>query len=251
MNHRLRLGIATDIAGATVVADAAFGPFERVPIAITDEEAKMEHVPPTAPLHRYVSLFSPKSGATVFSDGLAEYEVDSSGVVWITLVRAVGELSRNDVAERPGHAGWPVDTPAAQSIGPFEARFALLLHGGRTPATVDDIEREAVNFLHPLRGFTVRSALHLPPAVVGPELSGTNLAFSAIKHSEDQQWLVLRCVNLGDREQVGRWTMPRPLSEAALARLDETRLTDLALGSDASFVEFTAAPRAVVTILVR
>jgi mannosylglycerate hydrolase len=250
-SHRLRFGIATGVGGATVVADAAFGPIERIPLEITSAERKVEAAPPTAPLHRYVSLFSPKSGATVFSDGLAEYEVDGKGVVWITLVRAVGDLSRNDLAERPGHAGWPVDTPEAQSIGPFEGRFVLFMHGGRTPATLDEIEHEADRFLHPLRGFTYRSALHQPAQVTGPELTGTGLAFSTMKQSEDEQWLVLRCVNLLDREQKGRWTLPRSIREAKLARLDETPLTDIVIGGNQSVVEFTAARRAVVTILVR
>lgn len=249
-NHRLRIGIATGVTGATVVADAAFGPIERVPLDIPSSERKVEANPPTAPLHRYVSLFSPKSAATIFSDGLAEYEVDSKGVVWITLLRAVGDLSRNDLPERPGHAGWPVDTPLAQSIGPFEARVGLHLHGGRTPAVLDEIEREADRFLNPLRGFTYRSALQQPKPVRGPELSGAGLAFSTMKQSEDEKWLVLRCVNLADREQKGRWTLPRPIRDAKLARLDETALKDLAI-TDQVVVEFSAGPRAVVTILVR
>ena len=250
-DHRLRFGIATGVASATVVADAAFGPIERVPLEITSAERKVEAAPATAPLHRYVSLFSPKAGATVFSDGLVEYEVDAKGVVWITLLRAVGDLSRNDLKERPGHAGWPVDTPAAQSIGPFDARFGLLVHGARMPATIDEIEREADRFLHPLRGSTNRSVLKPPTQVGGPELSGTGLALSTVKQSEDGLWLVLRCVNLVDRAQVGRWTLPRRIVEAKLARLDETPLTDLPQGENQSVVEFSASPRAVVTVLVR
>jgi hypothetical protein len=62
---------------------------------------------------------------------------------------------------------------------------------------------------------------------------------------------VLRCVNLVDREQQGRWMLPRPIREAKLARLDETPLTDIVIGGNQSVVEFTAAGRAVVTILVR
>jgi alpha-mannosidase len=69
----------------------------------------------TAPLQRYVSLFDERKGATVYSDGLAEYEAREDGSVAITLVRAVGELSRNDLPERPGHAGWPAPVPGAQS----------------------------------------------------------------------------------------------------------------------------------------
>jgi alpha-mannosidase len=250
-NHRLRCGIATGVGRATVVADAAFGPVERVPLEITSAEQRVEAAPATAPLHRYVSLFSPKAGATVFSDGLAEYEVDAKGVVWITLVRAVGDLSRNDLTERPGHAGWPVDTPEAQSIGPFEARFGLFVHGVRTPTTLDEIEREADRFLHPLRGFTHRSVPNEPAQVIGPELTGTGLAFSTMKQSEDGEWLVLRCVNLGDREQKGRWTLPRPIREAKLARLDETPLSEIVMGENQAVVEFVASPRAVVTVLVR
>jgi alpha-mannosidase len=249
-NHRLRIGIATGVAKASVFADAAFGPVERVPIEITSSDAAMEAAPATAPLHRYVSLFAGRAGATVFSDGLAEYEADAAGTVWITLVRAVGDLSRNDLPERPGHAGWPVDTPAAQSLGRFEGRFAILLHGARSAAVIDDIEREADRFLHPLRGFTLRAASRARASVSGPELSGVGLALSAMKASEDGEWVVLRCVNLTDRESSGRWTMARPIKEAKLARLDETPVSDLPV-SDESVVDFVAGPRAVVTTLVR
>jgi alpha-mannosidase len=250
-NHRLRIGIATGISGAKVFADSAFGPIERVPIETTAEEAKIERAPATAPLHRYVSLFSPQCGATVHSDGLAEYEADGKGVVWITLLRAVGDLSRNDLRERPGHAGWPADTPDAQSIGPFEARFALHLHEARMPTTIDEIERESDQFLNPLRAVTVRSMLQRPSQFVGPELAGVGMAFSAIKQSDDGNWLVLRCVNLLDREQTGRWTLPRRIQEAKLARLDETPLSGITVIPGQSVIEFAAGPRAVVTILVR
>ena len=71
---------------------------------------------------------------TVYSDGLAEYEVTHEGTVAVTLVRAVGDLSRNDLPERPGHAGWPVSTPEAQMLGPFGGEFALFPHAA---ASVD------------------------------------------------------------------------------------------------------------------
>jgi alpha-mannosidase len=249
-DHRLRIGIGTGVSRPTIVADAAFGPVERLPLSISSADQKMESAPSTAPLHRFVSLFGKSSGATVFSDGLAEYEIGDDGTVWITLVRSVGTLSRNDLPERPGHAGWPVATPEAQCLGRFTGRFALYLHGSRSAATMDAIEREADQFLLPLRGFTVRSGVSPLHAVRGPELSGTNLAFSACKQSEDGQWLTLRCVNIGDREQKGRWTLPRSVNEAKLARLDETPIKDANIVGGSS-VEFTAGPRSVTTILVR
>src|SRR6476646_6404722 len=114
-----------------------------------------------APLARYVTLASQHQGATIYSDGLGEYEALGDGTVAITLFRAVGELSRNDLPERPGHAGWPAPTPEAQEQGPFGGRFALLLHGPRSEDTVAEIERTADDVLHPLVGRTVRTATEL------------------------------------------------------------------------------------------
>jgi alpha-mannosidase len=195
-----------------------------------------------------VSLFNAQRGATLFSDGLTEYETTKNEFV-VTLLRAVGELSRSDLPERPGHAGWPVPTPEAQCLGPFEAEFGLLLHGPRTPATIDEIERTSDDVLFPLTGESLRSALRLSPPVHGVELHGPGLAFFAAKESEEGEWLVLRCVNLLDQECAGSWRLGKPLSEAHLARLDETPLTPLTLRGDT--VPFLAPPRAVVTILVR
>jgi hypothetical protein len=50
----------------------------------------------------------------------------------MTLIRAVGDLSRNDLATRPsGHAGPPVATPAAQCLGLQRFELAFEPHGPR------------------------------------------------------------------------------------------------------------------------
>lgn len=247
-DHRLRLAVHTDVAGARTWADAAFGTVERRPLKVPRAEARMEQPVPTAPLHRHVSLFGGRRGATLYADGATEYE-SRQGAILVTLLRSVGELSRNDLPERPGHAGWPVSTPEAQCLGVFQAEFALLLHGPRSPAVIDEIERTADDVLYPLTGETLRSALTVPAPVAGAELSGTGLAFSTIKESEDGEWIVLRCVNLLDQPVTGAWRLGRALAEARMSRLDESPLDAIPLRDDA--VPFIAAPRAVVTILVR
>jgi mannosylglycerate hydrolase len=253
-NHRVRLLLRTDVVGGVVYADAAFGTVqrERVPPGgngIRDLEAKMEIPPPTAPLHRYVSRFDDDAGFTIFSDGLAEYEASDDGAVLVTLVRAVGELSRNDLPERPGHAGWPVPTPGAQWLGPFEAEFAVMPHGPRDPATIDRIERAADDVLNPLVGITLRSALRVPAPVHGVELVGQGLAFSTVKQSERDGWLVLRCFNLLESAVDGEWRLPFEILEARNARLDETVMSPLEPAG--RVVRFRAAARAIVTVLVR
>jgi alpha-mannosidase len=179
---------------------------------------------------------------------LAEYEVLDRSIA-VTLVRAVGELSRNDLPERPGHAGWPSPTPGAQCIGRYDAGFAVMLHGPRDTSTIDAIERTADDALSPLTGVTLRSALNVPDPVCGFELIGEGLAFSAIKQSEDGAWVVLRCVNLLDEPVPGMWRVPFQAAEANIARIDETIITNIEIQNNT--VEFPAAPKSIVTVLVR
>jgi hypothetical protein len=247
-DHRVRIVFRGDVNAATVWADAAFGPVRREPIVVDEPTEGSELAPPTAPLHRFVSLFNEQAGLTVFSDGLAEYEALGEAIL-VTLVRGVGELSRNDIVERPGHAGWPTPTPGAQCLGEFTGEFAVMLHGPRLASTIDAIERTADDVLNPLVGATLRSAISVQPRVDGVELLGAGLAFSTFKESEDGQWLVLRCVNARDDEVSGAWRMPFEIREAKLARLDEAVLSEVAFAGRE--VSFAASPRAVVTILVR
>jgi alpha-mannosidase len=248
-DHRLRLRIATGLEDATTLADAAFHPVARAPLAISADERRMEHVVPTAPLHRWVARFTDTHGATVFSDGLAEYESLGDGAVAVTLLRAVGTLSRRDLPERPGHAGWPADTPAAQCIGSFAARFAVALHGGDTPAARDHIERLADDVLLPIVGETLRSNLDDPHEAGGLELEGDGLAFSAAAPAQREGWVALRCVNRRSEPVGGLWRLRRPTSEAVRARLDETPLSTLNVENGE--VRFEAAPGELVTVLIR
>jgi alpha-mannosidase len=60
-----------------------------------------------------------------------EYEIAGDPpAIALTLLRAVGDLSRNDLATRPsGHAGPPVATPAAQCLGRHQFEMAFEPHG--------------------------------------------------------------------------------------------------------------------------
>ena len=145
-------------------------------------------------LHRYVSLFNERPASRSSATGWPSTRRADAEVL-VTLLRAVGELSRNDLPERPGHAGWPTPTPGAQCLGPFEASF-----GRDAPRSANhrDRRRDRAHRRRraaPARRDDVRSALE--PLTVGPgrELVGEGLAFSAMKESEDGDWIVLRCVN--------------------------------------------------------
>ena len=60
---------------------------------------------------------------------------------------------------------------------------------------------------------------------------------------------MLRCVNVTDRPVAGAWTLGFRVADARLGRLDETAGESLPVTG--SNVAFTAAPRAIVTVLAR
>src|SRR5439155_716194 len=66
-----------------------------------------------------------RRGLALLAPGFFEYEWTSRGDLIMTLLRAVGELSRGDLPTRPGHAGWPTATPLAQCLGPCRVELAL------------------------------------------------------------------------------------------------------------------------------
>lgn len=248
-DQRTRLRIAVGQPGDTTLADAAFHPVVRNALLIEPEDAAMEMVVPTAPLHRWVARLSPQQTAVLVSDGLAEYESASDGAIHVTLVRSVGELSRHDLPERPGHAGWPASTPDAQCIGPYEAHFAVQLFDADSADVRDAIERFAEDALLPLVGETLRSNLLPPHSAGGLELSGSGLVFSAACPAREKGWIVLRCVNRRDEAVPGTWTLTRVVHEAVVARLDEMPIGVAEVTN--GVITFTAEPRAIVTIVAR
>ncbi|MCA0376519.1 MAG: hypothetical protein LCH84_12770 [Gemmatimonadetes bacterium] len=261
--HRLQLVMRTDVPVGRVEADAAFGPVSRPPIVAAD--GAQEAVPPGQPMHRWLTRHDVNRGATLIADGLAEAESRDEaegGTLALTLLRATGALSRADLPERPGHAGWPSPTPGAQSLGVFRARCALWLHGPLDDA-VRSVRRDLVDdVLLPLVGETWRD-LDLGDGepqdtgharrrrVAGPVLEGPAFEMSAVTVSEtDASAVVLRAVNLTAHRAAGSWRLPDdgPWSVTA-CRLDETPLGESVLS--AARVPFVAEPRGVVTLLVR
>jgi alpha-mannosidase len=248
-DQRLRARFASGLRDASTLADAAFLPVVRAALEVSDAESAMEHVVPTAPLHRWVALCADDATCALGSDGLAEYETTRDGDIFVTLVRSVGELSRADLPERPGHAGWPAPAPDAQSLGDFEARFALQLFRPDGPETRDAIAHFAEEALLPLVGETLRSNVLDPRVVGGLDLHGDGLHFSCAMPAQQDGWVTLRCANYRDASVAGEWRLSRHVAEAFRARLDETPIEPLAVNEGR--VSFVAGPREITTLVLR
>jgi Glycosyl hydrolases family 38 C-terminal domain len=199
-NHRLQLVWQTGLSEVVTMADAAFGPVARNlarPSSSTSNTLR-EAVVPTMPMHRWAMQSERGQCATMFSDGLAEAESRARALA-ITLVRSIGELSRADLPERPGHAGWPSSTPGAQCIGPFHARVGIMLHADDAEATLRN-GQAADALLLPLTGETWRDleVAHTVSVLSGPELHGVGLEASAVTLAQRSDGIILRAVNLTD-----------------------------------------------------
>jgi alpha-mannosidase len=246
-NHRLQLVWHTDVAGGAVWADAAFGPVSRV-MPVAPPQAH-EAVPSTMPMHRWAMHATPMFGATMIADGLAEAEV-GDGRLALTLLRGVGALSRNDLAERPGHAGWPAPTPEAQSLGAFAARTALLLHGPMSDDVLARVRDACDEVLLPLVGESWPD-LQTAGRRAGLEVVGEAFELTACTISaRDEAAVVLRVVNNTTRPAWGTVRFPDDGPwEVTRCRLDEEPQAPAETVGRA--LTFDAGPRAVLTFRIR
>ena len=249
-DHRLRLRAPTGLQRGNPVAGAQFGFIERAPLDRGQRKYPRETPVPTAPAHRYVARAVKSRGLALLAPGFFEYELDRKGDLLVTLLRAVGQLSRGDLATRPGHAGWPTETPGAQCQGRERIHLAIapvtqsqLEKGSAVPELWEDV------FL-PVQGVWLRQASPLSVEPFELRLEGAGLVFSGLKPAEQGSGMVLRCYNATGKPTVGTWHFGSPVSSAQRARADEHALHEIRLGEAGRIVPFHAAPHEIVTIMV-
>ncbi len=254
-DHRLRVRFPLP-GGRRAVAETAFGSVERPPRAFVPVPPPgwREAPSPDQPLRRFVAVEDAQKGLAVATRGLHEYAFDPSGVLYLTLVRSVGWLSRDDLSVRPGHAGPAYPTPEAQCLRPLLLEFSLIPY---TPnAGWQGVWREALGFHAPARAWWLKGASadaerRLPPSASWLTIEPADLMLSALKLAEDGEDLILRLYNPTPRELAARVRF-------ALIVPDRVYLADLAeapreplLLQDRT-VAFRVRPWAIVTLrLVR
>jgi 2-O-(6-phospho-alpha-D-mannosyl)-D-glycerate hydrolase len=249
-NHRLRLRAPTRLERGNAVAGAQFGFVERARLDGSRQKYSGETPVATAPAHRYVARAVRSRGLALLAPGFFEYEIDRRGDLLLTVLRAVGQLSRGDLPTRQGHAGWPVETPEAQCQGLERIQLAFaavtqsqLEKGSVLPELWEDV------FL-PVQGVWLRQASPLSFEPFDVRLEGDGLVFSGLKPAERGSDMVLRCYNATGKPTVGTWHFGIPVTRAQRARADEHPLHEIRLGEAGRIVPFHAAPHEIVTIMV-
>ena len=128
-HHRLRLRLPVGVSGPALAGDGV-GMVTREPERGANRDSPREWPVRTAPAHRRVTVGHGARRITVVAPGFFEYEWTTDGVLWLTLLRSVGDLSRSNLPARPGHAGWVTATPEAEEPGPHRIELALAVGPG-------------------------------------------------------------------------------------------------------------------------
>jgi alpha-mannosidase len=142
-DHRLRLLVRSPFAAPRFEVESAFEVAER-PIAPGPGDfgspTPSEFPIGAVPQRSFACLSDGARALTVANRGVAEVEAlpepDGTSALALSLLRAVGWLSRPDLRLRPGHAGPPFETPGAQVPGRHRIELALWLHAAGDPARI-------------------------------------------------------------------------------------------------------------------
>jgi mannosylglycerate hydrolase len=183
-DHRLRLHLPLARAATTAAAEGQFAVVER---GLAAEGGHGEVPLATFPARGFVDA----GGAAVLLDHVLEYELLADPPeLALTLLRAVGQISRNANRYREEPAGPEVATPAAQGLGPWAVGLAVYPHAG--PWHADGVLEQAERYQHELLAAPGSG----PPEAVTPgeaaglAVDGEGVTLSALRRRGE--WLELR-----------------------------------------------------------
>jgi len=255
-DHRLRLHLRAPFAARRFEVESAFEIAERPidpPRDAFGSGAPSEFPVGASPQRSFASLDDGQRALSVANRGSAEVdavpEADGTTSLAITLLRAVGWLSRGDLALRPGDAGPGLETPGAQVPGLHRAELSLRLHPADEAARVSEAHR----FASPARGWIGGGPVDAPLAdgVRLVEIDDPSVVVSAIEPRPDRR-TVLRLYNASaqPRTVTVRWN---GLGARALERVDlmERSLRDRAGSSEHALTSLSLRPWEIATLRTR
>jgi alpha-mannosidase/mannosylglycerate hydrolase len=149
-DHRLRAHLRTGMKSDFVHADSAYALMKRLAVAEGPAfpDAGQQHIEGvinTQPVQRVVAVMGEDRTLNLLVSGLPEYEAieeDDQLTLALTLVRAVGWLSRKDLRTRTAAVAPVVEVPEAQSLREFTAEYALVYTDAGDSAAVLRAGRE-------------------------------------------------------------------------------------------------------------
>ncbi|MFL6074770.1 MAG: hypothetical protein ACJ73S_15345 [Mycobacteriales bacterium] len=242
-DHRLRMHVPLPAAASGSAADGQFAVVER---GLVNEGGSGEEPVPTFPAESFVVA----GGAAVLTSSPVEYElVDGGRELALTLVRAVGQISRNVHPYRAMPAGPETATPEAQELGEHRWEFGVLPLPPGAGWQEAGVPARADAFRYDLLAVPGTGPADGPlRAVAGLEVTGAGVRMSSLRQHGDH--LELRVSSFADAPTVAvvRYA---GLRHAVLVDLRGEELGTVAAGGDGT-VQVPLRPWQIATLrLVR
>ena len=215
LSHRLRVLFNTKIASKFSIADQPFGAIKRSTkleeLGYWEEENWDEMPISIEPMESTVTLANKKSGFSLITNGVKEYEIigEKYDTIAYTLFRAYGQLGKSDLVYRPGRPSGGNDlikTPDAQLQKSMDFEFALYIFD----CAYDEaqIALKAKKYLSPIQviqttkflegrlHFVInKSKKELPISYSLMNFQAQNIVPSAIKKCEHSNDILVRIYN--------------------------------------------------------
>lgn len=188
-DHRVRLHVPLPRKAQTSLAEGQFAVVER---GLTAEGGFGEEPLPTFPASGFVAA----GGVAALLEHSTEYEVLADGSeLALTLLRSVGQLSRNRHVYRDEPAGPQVPTPHAQCRGPRTVSLALLPYAGEWYES--DVLGAAEAFRLPLVASAGTAPEHtsLPAGAEGLRVTGDGVVFSSARQRAGELEVRVVCLS--------------------------------------------------------
>jgi len=266
-DHKLSVAFPTGLHVKQAFVDESFMIAAR-DLQLPPSQGWVEDPTPLMHQRAFIDLNTGEHGFAVLNKGLPSVEAHPDGTIMLTLLRAVGWLSRDDLSTRRIAAGPLVPTPGAQCLGDYRYEYAMLPHlkgagAVHTQAyqyTTPTFARRADT--HPGLDLREMNITRDDPALVhtvewprGGKLhngfslvwlgDGGTFILSAIYRSGEA--LIVRMYNITREPQETHVYFGLPLTKLERVRLDETLLEELPL-MDANHSVIRANGGEVITL---
>lgn len=233
--HRLSASFAAPVSVTSSIAGQAFWAAER-PLKIPVGKNWKQPPPATAPLQDFCAVEDRRGGLAVLTKGLYEYRAVREGgntALKLTLLRAVGWLSRNDLSTRRGHAGPHLATPDAQCLGVQRFEYAVMPYAGTWRAA--GIPHHLQRFQAPvIDQQCANGSGGLPEEFSFIRIEPATLHFTGLKKCVYRDTVILRVVNLGTQRAKAKIRCGKPLRHAWKVTLGENRIEEIPVVNDDS-----------------
>ena len=258
-DHIVRVLFKTGIKSQFAYAGSPFDVVKR-PVHIDDydesgipEDVKKvivgarEAKPNTIFLNReFVDLNDGKKGVAVLSKGLPEYQVINDDTIALTLFRSVGWIAK-EINSRIGDAGPEIFTPDAQCLREMQFEYAIYPHEedtykGQVRRNADVYNTEVIPITtdrHVGLFKSEQSFFHANDSL-------NSIKFTAIKRSENGQFLIVRGYNSAEKETTMELTGLLQIQGAYISNFLEEDLNGLTV--DNNGVKLVVNPKEIFTL---